>query len=270
VTDFFVISGEPFCDRRSGFLWSTSPQPSGFGPWDVKASVDTNTNDQCVRNRSLTLKSYHCSLDAPSVQWVINNTGALKTKQQWNIAVYRALMDNPSAPANEMLSSLLNVLTMVSRGGRIETNDRASNDPTIGCLADRAAIPFEVFTLLFLATLAAAAMIVYWIILFLSFHNATSTLSLTTVELLKKKTPNDLVDWIRFALWRSEARDDEQESSGKWNLIIDDMFEPGIEASPRIDRDAEEVLDGKSRKCRSSLGRQILDCGERQQCSLCS
>jgi hypothetical protein len=24
------------------------------------------------------------------------------------------------------------------------------------------------------------------------------------------------------------------------------MFEPGFEASPRIDRDAEEVLDGKS------------------------
>jgi len=56
------------------------------------------------------------------------------------------------------------------------------------------------------------------------------------VELLKKKTPNDLVDWIRFALWRSEARDDEQESSGKWNLIIDDMFEPDIEEYANADR----------------------------------
>jgi hypothetical protein len=34
-------------------------------------------------------------------------------------------------------------------------------------------------------------------------------------------------------------------SPGKWNIIIDDMFEPGFEASPRMDRDAEEVLDGE-------------------------
>jgi len=139
---------------------------------------------------------------------------------------------------------------MVSSGGRIGTIDRAWNDLTIGSLPP---FPPEVLILLFLATLAAA-MIVYWIILFLFFHYATSTLSLTTVELLKKKTPNDLVDWIRFALWRSEARDDEQESSGKWNLIIDDMFEPDIEASPRIDRDAEEVLDGKSTQMPIELG----------------
>lgn len=230
----------------SAFIWSASPQPSGFGPWDVKASVDTDMNDQCVKNQTLTLKSYHCSLDAPLIQWVINNTGGLQTIQQWIMPVYGTLMDNPSAPANETISSLLNVLTMVSSGGRIGTNDRAWNDPTIGCLADRAAIPPEVFTLLFLATLAAAAMTVYWIILFLSFHYATSTLSLTTVRQLKEKTPNDLVDWIRFALWRSEARGDEQESPGKWNLIIDDMFEPGFEASPRRERGAEEVLDGKS------------------------
>jgi hypothetical protein len=46
----------------SAFIWSASPQPSGFGPWDVKASVDTDMNYQCVRNRTLTLKCHHCSL----------------------------------------------------------------------------------------------------------------------------------------------------------------------------------------------------------------
>jgi hypothetical protein len=115
-------------------------------------------------------------------------------------------MNNSSAPVNETLSSSLDVLTMVSSGGGIGTRDRAWNDPTIGCLADSAAIPLEVFTLLFLANLAATAMIVYWIILFLSFHNATSTLSLSTVQLLKTKTPDDLVDWIRFALWLGGSR----------------------------------------------------------------
>ena len=229
----------------SAFLWSASPQPSGFGLWDVKASVDTDMNDQCVRNQTLTLKSYHCSLDAPSLQWIINNTGALQTLQQWTMPVYGTLMDNPSAPANETISSLLNVLTMVSHGGRIGTNDRAWNDPTIGCLANRAAIPAEVFTLLFLATIAAAAMLAFWFILFLFFYHATSRLSLTTVRLLKERTPNDLVDWMKFALWRSEARGNEQECLGKCNLVADDMFEPVFEASPRRERAAKDLLDGK-------------------------
>ncbi len=34
-------------------------------------------------------------------------------------------MDDPSAPATETLSSLLDVLTMVSHGGRVQTEDRA-------------------------------------------------------------------------------------------------------------------------------------------------
>ena len=226
----------------SAFLWSASPQPSGSGPWDVKASVDTDMIDQCVENRTLTLKSYHCSLDAPSLQWIINNTAALQTIQQWTMPVYGTIMDNPSALANEILSSLLNVLTMVSYGGRIQTNDRAWNNPTIGCLADRAAIPAEVFTLLLLATIAGAAMLVFWLILFLSFQHATSGLSLTTMGLLKDRTPNDLVDWMTFALWRSEARGDEQESLGKWNIVVDDEFEPVFEASPKRERGAK-VLD---------------------------
>jgi hypothetical protein len=67
------------------FFWNASPQPSGSGPWDVKASIDTDVIDQCVENRTLTLKSYQCSLDAPSLQWIINNTAAAQTIQQWTI-----------------------------------------------------------------------------------------------------------------------------------------------------------------------------------------
>jgi hypothetical protein len=60
--------------------------------------------------------------------------------------------------------------------------------------------------------------------------------------LLKDRTPNDLVDWMTFALWRSEARGDEQESLGKWNIVVDDEFEPVFEASPKRERGAK-VLD---------------------------
>ncbi len=65
--------------------------------------------DQSVENQTLTLKSYHCSLDAPSLHWIINTATAQKI-QQWIMGISVALMDDPSAPVNETVSSLLDSL----------------------------------------------------------------------------------------------------------------------------------------------------------------
>jgi hypothetical protein len=230
----------------SAFFWGASPQPGGSGPWDVKASIDTDMIDQCVENRTLTLKSYQCSLDAPSLQWIINNTAAAQTIQQWLMGIYGALMDGPSAPANETLSSLLDVLTMVSHGGRVQTEDQAWGDLSIGCLADMAAIPAVVFTLLLLATIAGASMVAFWLTLFLSLRHTTFGLSLITLRPLKARTPNDLVDWMKFALWREGSLNWEEKRIGRCNLAVSGEYEVVFEDERQ--QGGNGLLEGKDMK----------------------
>jgi hypothetical protein len=55
--------------------------------------------------------------------------------------MYGTLMDFPNSPANEIPASLLDVMMMVSHGGRVETAEIPGGDPSIGCLSDIAAIP---------------------------------------------------------------------------------------------------------------------------------
>jgi hypothetical protein len=230
----------------SAFFWSASPQPSGSGPWDVKASIDTDMIDQCVENRTLTLKSYQCSLDAPSLQWIINITAAAQTIQQWTMGIYGALMDDPSAPANETLSSLLDVLTMVSHGGRVQTKDRAWGDPSIGCLADMAAMPALVFTLLLLATIAGTSMVAFWLTLFFSLRHTTFGLSLGTLRSLQARTPNNLVGWMKFALWREGSLGWVEKRMGRCNLAINGEYEVVFEDERQ--QGGNGLLKGKDMK----------------------
>jgi hypothetical protein len=208
----------------SAFFASASPQPTGNGTWDVKAVVDADMVDQCVENKTLTLQAYHCSLDAPAIQWVVNNTASVQTIQQWVSGMYGALMDNPLKPTNETLASLLDVLTMVSHGGRVGADDPAWGNQTIGCLADMAAIPPEVFCLLFLVTFAGASMLTFWLALFLSLHYAASGLAVTSLQDVKRRTPNGLGDWMRFALRQSRAQDEEHEALRRWNLALNSEY----------------------------------------------
>jgi len=115
----------------------------------------------------------------------------------------------------------------------VQTEDRAWGDPSIGCLADRAAIPAVVFTLLLLATISGASMLVFWLTLFLSLRHTTPGLSLSTLRLLKEGTPNDLVDWMKFALWREGSLDQEGKGMGRWNLAINSEYEVSFEDERR-------------------------------------
>jgi len=162
------------------------------------------------------------------------------------MGIYGALMDDPSAPANETLSSLLGVLTMVSHGGRVQTEDRAWGDPSIGCLADMAAIPALVSTLLLLATIAGASMVAFWLILFLSLRHTTFGMSPSTLGPLKARTPNDLVDWMKFALWREGSLNWEEKRMGRCNLAVNGEYEVVFEDERQ--QGGNGLLEGKDTK----------------------
>jgi len=215
-----------FCANVWGSLiLLSSSQQSIPGPWDIRVTVDADMSNFCGSEGPLTLKSYHCTMNATPVDWVLNVMNSSYEVETWISPIRGMLIDNPSIPANETIASMFEVLTMIGYGGRTPTNSRPWGDPTIGCLRDVAAIPWEVFTLLFLTTLSAGLMFVYWAFLEVLVRKEMSPYSNDSKRSIKDRTPNGLVGWMRYTLRQAGAQDAELTKLSRWKIALGESGE---------------------------------------------
>jgi hypothetical protein len=215
-----------FCATVWGSLiLLSSSQQSIPGPWDIKVTIDADMSNFCGSEGPLTLKSYHCTMNATPVDWVLNIMNSSYEVETWISPIRGMLIDNPSIPANETIASMLEVLTMIGYGGRTPTNSRPWGDQTIGCLRDIATIPWEVFTLLLLTTLSVGFMFVYWAFLEVLVRKKTSPYSNNSKSSIKDRTLNGLVGWMKYTLRRAGAQDAELTRLNQWKIALGESGE---------------------------------------------
>jgi hypothetical protein len=216
--------GECVTTWGSAIIWSTNQSINGTAynnsanDWDIKAAIDADMVDQC-KNSTLTMKSYHCTMNATAAQWVIRNMEAGQTLNQWTQPLYGNLMDNAGANVTEILASILEIMTMVGTAGRISSLVPPWGDPTIGCLKEMAAIPWPVFTLLVITTITLAAMLVYWAVLLYQVRSASRLRARQPAKMIQENTPNGLVGWMKQTC-REHGVEDESELKdlGYWDF----------------------------------------------------
>jgi hypothetical protein len=118
-----VYTTNEFCVAIWGsIIFVSTSQTSLPGSWDIKASIDSDMKDICEGEKPLTLNSYHCTMNASAVDWVINNINSSAVLESWILPIRGFLVDYPSIPVNETIASMLEVLTMVGYGGRTPTS----------------------------------------------------------------------------------------------------------------------------------------------------
>jgi hypothetical protein len=73
-----------FCATVWGSLiLLSSSQQSTLGPWDIKVTVDSDMANFCGSEGPLTLKSYHCTMNATPVDWVLNIMNSSYEIETW-------------------------------------------------------------------------------------------------------------------------------------------------------------------------------------------
>ena len=172
----------------------TSSQSDGaLQPFDVRASVQL----EALYDDTKTMKSFDCSMDAPSMEWVLGNMSSLSTLQEWRLTVQGSMYNGTGTPAapdcDERLSWILNSMVMIGAGGNYLLSS-APLGSTQGCLAQRAIIPNTVLAIFSVVTLILILLPLYLFTLLLQYLGYPSS-----ERSGLKHTPNGLVDWMDHA-----------------------------------------------------------------------
>lgn len=152
--------------------WSADQPERPTGPWDVRAAIDVTADP----HEEKVMKTYTCHMDAPSIDWVLAKTVTTDALSGWCEVLSGALWahygaDIIASDPETIVASALNNIVMNAGGA---WNDTVSpiiiQNPTQGCLAPRAVVPWPLILLFAIVTILLLFFLVYW--LFLSVQTA--------------------------------------------------------------------------------------------------
>jgi hypothetical protein len=201
--------------------WGSSVEDEVQQLWDVRASVDITVNESDYNPHAI--RNFHCSLNASSIEWIINQMDGQSSLLQWVFALRGSIETGNTTSIGSKIVTMLETMTQIGWGGKISVNDTSQADPTIGCLAPRAAIPIPVFLLLVAVTIGLLCMLSYWTTLLFLVHSKSSTVSKRYAKCVKETTPNGLLGWMAQAVREHgvggtvEAKDVKQ-----WKVYLND------------------------------------------------
>jgi hypothetical protein len=176
------------------FAWSSSVGDFANQTWDVRASFAIDILGPFDRH---IVRSYHCTMNAPLVEWVLRQIDAYSTISKWYDVTSGYLGDNGLDAIPSQLESYLEAIIMLGYGGSVNASTTAIGDQTQGCVITYAEIPWPLFTFLVLATLGTLLMLAYWLLSSIHLRRLQSRSSLAPYDRsIKEKTPNGLLGWM--------------------------------------------------------------------------
>jgi hypothetical protein len=190
------------------FIWTASQDDYPTQPWQVRAAVDMTSNPQAEK----VMKVYSCSMDAPSLDWLLSLIRAQIAITGWVDIVKGTLYavnvaNAPGLPPDPglVIASNLNTITMIAGASWNNTaSPRVIDDPTQGCLASRALVSGPVMLLFAIITVGTVAMGLYLIALVGLIHLARTNSSTAYIKAVEDRTPGGLFGWMRRATYETD------------------------------------------------------------------
>ena len=223
----YYISDQYPNDARHAHLvaWSASiddDDPS-LQPWDVRASIDMtpkNIDDKVM-------KTYLCVMNAAPVEWVLSHTPPSDTLSIWIPLVKARMFENtlftPPAPdPAAVIESILEAMIMISGASISGPNIKTSpvTDPTQGCLAPKALVPWPVIFLLILVIIGLASMVIFWIYQTIIIRRKRKCAPWQGVP--SKGFPNGLLSWMVQAVRETRVGQEvKNKHLSQWLLLPD-------------------------------------------------
>ena len=178
-------------------ILTSSQSDDALQPFDVRASVQL----EALYDDTKTMKSFDCTMDAPSMEWVLGNMSSLSTLQEWRLtfqgSMYNGTGTTAAPDCDVRLSWVLNSMVMIGAGGNYLLSS-APLGSTQGCLAQRANVPNAVLAIFGVVTLILILLPLYLFTLLLQYLGYPSSQRSGL-----KHTPNGLVDWMAHAGYAS-------------------------------------------------------------------
>jgi hypothetical protein len=140
-------------------LLSASQTNYPYAPWDVRAAIDMTIPE----NQTKIFRLYECSMDAPSVEWLLAQVEPYVALEGWCEKIRGYIFSSVSIsgnPGNVIASSLNNIMTNAGSSWNDTGEPVIIEDPTQGCLAPQALVSWPVL-LLFAMVSSAFLGIIY-------------------------------------------------------------------------------------------------------------
>jgi hypothetical protein len=206
-TSDYYASGFPDDSWDRFLAWSPSAGDLTREAWNLKAAYNHGYGD----NQPHLIRTFLCSMKAPSVEWILTKLYAVRTlslyKGMTAGKIYEQNNWNQPTEVASILESILESIIMIGWGGDVSETDPPIGDPTQGCIMTLAAVPWPVGTLLFLATLIALLHVVFLLFSELELRRLQRKLPPTVAEYIKTETPNGLIDWMIQAVREHKKHD---------------------------------------------------------------
>jgi hypothetical protein len=182
------------------FIWSASQGHIPTAPWLVRAAVEIPNNSSTKKE----MKIYVCHLNATSIEWLLDWMYVDVALQSWVAAVQGELYpvnvpnteDVQTGQGLVIASNLNNIMMNFGRAWGGPSNPFTITDPTQGCLAPRAQVPWAILTLFGIVTAGTIAMAIYWVVLTILVRLARARSPAAYVNAIEDYTPNGLFTWM--------------------------------------------------------------------------
>lgn len=209
-TQYSCWTDHPDNSTSQLFIWSASQGAVPNEPWQVSAAVDTTEDSEAEK----VMEIYSCQMNAPAVAWALQETDPLTALSGWCDVIRGALFPDNVAHATELLTDPS--LVMASNLNNIIMNSGAAwndaesplviDDPTQGCLAPRAVIPWPVVILFGIVTAMNIVAVIYWTVLTILIRIARKKNSAAYIRAVEDRTPSGLCSWMRRAAYETDMR----------------------------------------------------------------
>jgi hypothetical protein len=185
------------------FIWSASQGHLPTAPWSVRAAVEI-PNNSSTSSAEKQIKIYVCNLNATSIEWLLEWMYVDVALLNW-VSVVQGDLYPVNVPNSEdvqtgqglvIASNLNNIMMNFGRAWGGPTNPFTITDPTQGCLATRAQVPWAVLTLFGIVTVGTIAMGIYWVVLTILVRLARARSPAAYVNAIEDYTPNGLITWM--------------------------------------------------------------------------
>jgi hypothetical protein len=182
------------------FIWSASQGHTPTAPWSVRAAVQIPNNSSTEKE----MKIYACHLNATSIEWLLEWMYVDVALQNW-VAAVQGVLYPVNVPNTEdvqtgqgliIASNLNNIMMNFGRAWGGPSNPFTITDPTQGCLAPRAQVPWAILTLFGIVAAGTIAMGIYWAVLIILVHLARARSPAAYVNTIEDRTPNGLFTWM--------------------------------------------------------------------------
>ncbi|KFY77916.1 hypothetical protein V499_02818 [Pseudogymnoascus sp. VKM F-103] len=192
-----------------GVVWTQSELAASGRPWDLRAAVETSNGTNLQAEQ--TYRVYECIMDTPSITGILAQTRLDTMIDSWCNELKEMIISpqpwaepEESDPALGMVEVLDVIVTM--GGSAWNMSEAPAMDPTQGCLAPRARVPWPVILLFVLAAATASVMGVYWLTLMRAKSLAVKSMQ-APISVIDEQTPGDLLTWMQQAVRESVRAD---------------------------------------------------------------